>query len=43
MTISKKSCLNLGDGGLMMGQSFGEVPMRFRSDSDEVPMEIGGK
>ena len=22
--------------------SFGEVPMRFRSGSDEVPMEIGG-
>ena len=41
--MSKKSCLRFGDGGLMMGQSFGEVPIRFRSGSDEIPMEMGGK
>ena len=28
---------------LILCLSFGEVPMRFRSGSDEVPMEIGGK
>ena len=36
-------CLSYAHLSVVLRSSLGEIPMRFRSDSDEVPMETKGK